>query len=255
MKLPNYAQFPKDRPVYFLASGGKDSTAMILQAYKEGIKGTLVYGDTRLNSGLSKKVIGAISDHTGYPVVVCRYNGDKRPIDVLKDAFRRIPKCIEKKKETGTFRRNMFQCCRILKHKPMQEYLHQQEENRIVVMGIRGYGESIHRIGHMNKLRKRNSFLHEHVELRSTVYYPLRDLQQCDIDATLGIYGWSNVRSTGCGICPIFMVFEKWRMKDPKSFRRSLILAKRLKIKCEATMQSELSDYDCGTGTLQEKSK
>lgn len=46
---------------YFLVSGGKDSTAMVLKAYEEGETGTLVYGDTRLNLKGSLDVIKQLS--------------------------------------------------------------------------------------------------------------------------------------------------------------------------------------------------
>ena len=53
---------------FFLVSGGKDSTAMVLKAYDEAMTGTLVHGDTRLNMHGSKETLVKLASYTGWPL-------------------------------------------------------------------------------------------------------------------------------------------------------------------------------------------
>ena len=231
---------------YFLVSGGKDSTAMVLKAYEEGLTGTLVYGDTRLNLKGSLDAVKQLSEYTKYPYTVVRYEGDKKPIQVLKESFKKIPKAIQHMKDTGVFRRNMFQCCNILKHKPMIEYSKAQDKDACFVLGIKGSDQTIHRIYRMKQLREWDTFYRRHKTSDLLYYYPLRDWTQAQVEDILRDHGFTNIKSTGCSICPIFCMFEHWRKKDPDTWRRSVQMADRLGIEHPAMGQQFLTKLCTG---------
>jgi 3'-phosphoadenosine 5'-phosphosulfate sulfotransferase (PAPS reductase)/FAD synthetase len=230
---------------YFSVSGGKDSTAMVLKAYEEGIAGTLIYGDTRLNLKHALPNVERLSKYTGFPLLVARYEGDEKPIVILKESFLRIPQAIEHMKKTGVFRRNMFRCCNILKHGPLIALSKQQDEDSCFGLGMKGSDHAVHRIYRMSELRKWDTFYRRIVKTGLLQYYPLRDWTQEQVDSILKKHGFKDVRSTGCAICPIFCMFENWRKKDPDTWRRSILFADRLGVEHPAQGQQFLPNLDC----------
>ena len=231
---------------FFLVSGGKDSTAMVLKAYDEAMTGTLVHGDTRLNMHGSKETLVKLASYTGWPLQIVRYNGDKRPIDVLKESFVKIPIAIERLKEKGIFNRNVFECCNVLKHKPMIEYSKEQDKDSCFVLGLKGSDHSIPRIYRMKQLRELDTFYRRHKKNNLLYYYPLRDWTQQQVADKLREHGFQDTKSSGCTICPIFCVFEKWGKKDPDTWRRSVQMADRLGIEHPAMGQQFLTHLCSG---------
>jgi 3'-phosphoadenosine 5'-phosphosulfate sulfotransferase (PAPS reductase)/FAD synthetase len=213
---------------------------MVLKAHEEGITGTLVYGNTRLNLAGSMDSVNRLTTYVKWPVHVVRYEGERKPIQVLKESFHKLPQAIEHMKETGVFRRNMFQCCNILKHGPMIKWSKQQSKDACFVLGIKGSDGAIHRRYRMSELRERNTFYRRHKSNGLLYYYPLRDWTQQQVEDKLREYGFSNIKSTGCSICPIFCMFESWRKKDPNTWRRSVQFADKLGVKHPAMGQQFL---------------
>lgn len=232
----SYEELDQTQDVYFLVSGGRDSTAMVLLAHEQGIKGTLLFGDTRFNLSSARDSLAKLQAYTGYALITARYEGELKAIDVLSESFKKIPQCVEHLERTGDFRRNMFQCCRILKHKPMIEKERELGENAVFLMGLK-MESPIHRLAAMNKLRKRNTFYLRHKENGILFYYPLRDMFDSDIEEILKRHKFGKVKSSGCTLCPIFCVFESWRKKDGDSWRRSIQKADRMRIKHPAAGQ------------------
>ena len=226
---------------YFLVSGGRDSTAMVFKALDEGITGTLVYGDTRLNMKQSFDSLKKLESYTGWPLEIVRYEGEKKPIIVLKESFSKIPQAVEHMKETGIFRRNMFQCCNILKHKPMIEFSLAQQKDSCFVLGLKGGDSAIHRIYRMKQLREQDTFYRRHKANNLLYYYPLRDWTEEQVTDKLQEHEFDNTHSSGCSICPIFCIFESWRKKDPDTWRRSVQMADRLGIEHPAQGQQFLT--------------
>ena len=222
---------------YFLVSGGRDSTAMVLKALDEGMTGTLVYGDTRLNMKQSFDSLKKLESYTGWPLEIVRYEGEKKPIIVLKESFSKIPQAIRHLKETGVFSRNMFECCNILKHKPMIEHAKRQGANACFVLGLKGSDQSITRIYRMKQLRELGTYYRRIVKNKLLYYYPLRDWTEEQVTEKLQFHGFNNTHSSGCTICPIFCMFENWRKKDPDTWRRSVQMADRLGIEHPAQGQ------------------
>ena len=229
---------------YFLVSGGRDSTAMVLKALDEGLTGTLVYGDTRLNMKQSFDSLKKLESYTGWPLEIVRYEGEKKVITVLKESFSKIPQAVEHMKETGVFSRNMFECCNILKHKPMIDFSKQQGAEACFVLGLKGSDQSITRIYRMKQLRELDTYYRRIVKNNLLYYYPLRDWTEEQVTKKLQEHGFNNTHSSGCTICPIFCMFENWRRKDPDTWRRSVQMADRLGV--EHPAQGQQFFRDCG---------
>ena len=230
---------------YYLVSGGRDSTAMVLDAYSQGKEGILLHSDTRLTMSKSRESLDKLQSYTNFPLEIVRYEGEKKPIKILKEAFSKIPDAIEHMNKTGVFRRNMFQCCNILKHKPMLEFQKKQPTDSVYVLGLKGSDSAIHRIYRMKELRERDTFYRRHKANGLCYYYPLRDWTEQQVTDTLQEHGFKDVHSSGCTICPIFCMFESWRKKDPDSWRSSVQMADRLGIEHPAQGQQFLTEYQC----------
>lgn len=241
----SYEELDQTQDIYFLVSGGRDSTAMVLLAYEQGIRGNLLFGDTRINLTHARKSVEKLREYTGWPLEIVRYEGDKKPFQVLRESFLKVPQCIQHLKDTDVFRRNMFQCCRVLKHEPMEKIQKELGDNSVFVMGIKNESP-IHRIYRMRQLRDLNTYYRKHKTTGFLYYYPLRDMRDEDIQEILKRHGFQDIKSTGCSICPIFCVFESWKDKDPDTWRRSIQFADRMGIKHPAAGQQFLTNLLCG---------
>jgi len=236
---------PQDKTIYFLASGGRDSTAMILEAWKVGLQGTLILGDTGVNRPNSLMILNRLSSVTGYPLIKVKYEGDKRPIEILKESFRKIPLALELLENDKTYK-NAFPCCSILKKKPMTKFLKTCDpDNSILVLGIKAGDRALHRRYRMNQLRDRETFQRKHVKTNLLYYYPLRDCQESDIKETLEEFDFNDTHSSGCSLCPIFCVAD-WEKKDPNVSLRSIRYAKRLGVDFPKGQQTELREFCTG---------
>ena len=91
---------------YYLVSGGRDSTAMVLDAYEQGKEGILLHSDTRLTMSKSRESLDKLQSYTDWPLEIVRYEGEKKPIKILKEAFSKVPDAIEHMNKTGIFRRD-----------------------------------------------------------------------------------------------------------------------------------------------------
>ena len=242
---PNFSDLPKDKEVYFLASGGRDSTAFVLEAWKLGIKGTMILGDTGVNRPSAIQTLERLEKDTGFLLVRVKPDTDRRPIEILKDSFLRIPKALEELEKGRTYKR-VFPCCDDLKKKPMNKWFKERDpENSVFVMGIKTGDNALHRKFRLRELRDRGTFLRRHVKNGFLYHYPLRDCYDRDITAILKEFGYGSVKSSGCAMCPIFCVAD-WRKRDPDTWLRSVRYAKRLGIEFPGTDQTDLRDFCSG---------
>ncbi|MHA2047397.1 MAG: hypothetical protein ACW99G_21630 [Candidatus Thorarchaeota archaeon] len=245
-RRPNYSQLDVTQKVYFLASGGRDSTAMVLEAFALGIKGVMVWNNTKFNHS-SKKVLDALSNYTGFPLKVVTYEGKDRAIDVLKKSFLKIPDAVRIAKIHRYRWRNQFVCCHKFKENPMRQYIKSlKDENCILVMGIKGGDGSFVRRWRLSELRAQGTFIRVH-KTGLKYYYPLRDCREKDVVEILREHGFNQVKGSGCSICPIFLVFESMHKKDPDTWERSMRFAKRLGVTdFPMANQTQIQDFCSG---------
>ena len=240
-----------EKTIYCLVSGGRDSTAMVLDLWdfchfhqiEPDIR--LLFGDTRLNLAKSRKTLERLEQKTGFPLVVVEYEGDKKPIEILHESFEKIPKAIELKDHEGATYKKVFPCCDLLKKRPMKEYFKTLDPNDIIlVLGIKQGDKALHRKYRLNQLRDADTYYRKHKNNGLLYYYPLRDCDNTDIESVLRRHDFEDVESSGCSICPIFCVAD-WKKKDPDTHRRSVAMAQRLGIDPRAENQLPLSIF-CG---------
>jgi len=250
IRKPDYSELPKDRQIVFLASGGRDSTALILEAFHLGIKGVMLHGDTGLECEKPLSTLRELCDYTGYECFHVRPEGNIA--EILKESFYHIPDAIAFMQKTKIFRRNMFHCCGVLKHKPMNDMLLKRCKDTTLVSGLKGGDQAIHRLYRMRQLRERNTLLRLHFN-GLLYYYPLRDLGNKDVDEVLKEHGFEDTEHSGCRICPIFCLFPNWVKRDAGTWLRSRNYARKLGIsfpKCDQTM---LTQFYCETTGQEEK--
>ena len=202
----------------------------------------LLYGDTRLNMGKSRKVLERLSSKTNYPLMSARYEGKQTPIEVLHESFKAIPKAIELKEHQGATYKKVFKCCNVLKKQPMKDYFKTLDpENILLLLGIKKGDKAIHRKYRLGELRDLNTYYRKQTN-GFTYYYPLRDYEEEDIIRVLKRYNFQNVESSGCAICPIFCVAD-WEEKDPSTHDASHKMAERLGVDLRAENQLPLSIF------------
>ncbi|TET11142.1 MAG: hypothetical protein E3J82_06100 [Candidatus Thorarchaeota archaeon] len=244
---PDYSQLPAGRRVIFLASGGRDSTAMVLEAHKVGITNAIMaFNDTGLNRNGAVDVLNQLADITGYKLEIVKYDGDKRIKDILHNSFERIPKVLQKQKESGSYYKNYFYCCHELKHKPMENYIKTLDEKVVLVLGLKGSDGAKVRRFRMMELRQDHTFIRVHKKNNRMYYYPLRDCANKDVAMILDEFGMNGIKSSGCRICPVFCIFPNMRKKDPLVWLRSATLARKMKIEFPLSDQAQLSVFCSG---------
>ena len=251
---PSFETLDFDKKIILCVSGGKDSTAMALSLWDHCLFHqidadiSLLFGDTRINRSKGRETIKQLAEKTGWPIHTARYEG--KPLQVLHDSFRIIPKAIEQAQGHANggpkSYKTLFPCCAILKKKPMDNYIKSlQGQEVILLLGLKGGDAALHRKYRMGQLREWNTFYRRHKKNGILYYYPLRDCQQSDIERVLKNYGFEDVESSGCSICPIFCVAD-WKHKDPDTWRRSMAMSERLGIPIRAENQLGIEGFCTG---------
>lgn len=223
---------PEDKRIILSVSGGRDSTAMVLelwdyvQFHQLDLDTVLLYGDTRFNSSKAREVVETLSKKTGWELHIARYEGEERPIQILKESFQLVPKALSQLDEGKKEVKNLFRCCDVLKKRPIHDYLKQYEKDSfIVVLGIKGGDGALHRRYRMRELRKQGTFYRTKKNDGIMYFYPLRDAQERDILNTLRRFHMDHVRGSGCVMCPFFLIYDM-DGKDLSAARRSRLFAK-----------------------------
>lgn len=245
-KKPEYSELDKSLDVFFLASGGRDSSAMVLEAWDLGIKGVMVWNNTRFNHK-NKKVLEQLSDKTGFELIEVTYDGSKKPMQVLKESFLKIPLALERLEMNRFSWRNAFPCCHVFKHGPMNRYFKTLDtSSAVLVLGIKGADGSYVRRWRLSELREQDTFYRRHKNNNLLYYYPLRDLSNKDISAVLSDHKMNNIKGSGCSMCPVFCLFDNMHKSDSDCWLRSVRYAKRLGVDFPGANQTELREFCSG---------
>ena len=243
---PDYSKLDRALDVFFLASGGRDSTSMILEAWDLGITGVMVWNNTRFNYK-NKKVLDRLSDKTGFELVEVTYDGSKKPVEVLKESFLKIPLALERVEQNRFSWRNTFTCCHAFKHRPMTRYLKTLDtRSAVLILGIKGSDGSYVRRWRLSELRKQNTFYRRHKKTDLLYYYPLRDVSNKHIAEHLSEFKMNDIKGSGCSLCPVFCLFENMHKSDPECWERSVRYAKKLGISFPMADQTDIRDFCSG---------
>ena len=125
----------------------------------------------------------------------------------------------------------------------MTRFIRGLDEDCVLVLGLKGFDGAINRFYWMCKLREKGVLYRRHRRNGMLYYYPLRDLRDRDITAILAEWGMEHIKSSGCRLCPIFVMFPSWRRKDPETWARSVAFARKLGVDCDILHQTELEVY------------
>ena len=231
-----FLDFDFDKTLILSVSGGRDSTAMALALwdfttlYPRDYDIRLLYETTGFNKSEATRTVKRLAEDTGWPLDIVKYQGPRRPIDILKESFYAIPKALKIIEEGGkkTYKK-VFACCNWLKKKPANDYIKSLDRDKVIIaLGFKAGDKALHRIYRLKQLREWNTYFRTKAN-GYTYFYPLRDAQESTIERILRRFGYGEVKSSGCAICPIFCV-AKWHKKDPETDIRSRIYARRLGI-------------------------
>ena len=243
IRRPNYSELDRSLDVFFLASGGRDSSAMILEAWDLGIKGVMVWNNTRFNHS-NKKVLERLSEKTEFKLIEVTYDGTKKPMQVMKESFLKIPLALQRVESNRFSWRNTFTCCHAFKHRPMTRYLKTIDtSSAVLILGIKGSDGSYLRRWRLSQLRDKGTFYRRHKKTNLLYYYPLRDTTNKGITEVLSNHKLNDIKGSGCSICPVFCLFENMHKSDPDCWLRSVRYAKRLGLDFPSSEQTEILDF------------
>src|SRR4030042_1783736 len=183
--------------MYHSVSGGKDSTFAFLKLVGEPnlkIPIVLLFNDTGLELRSTLFSISKLFDFAeqqGVKTIILDYKpylentqyANKNAAFILKESFTRIPQA-EKLLEEGKYSKKIFSCCNYLKHRGLHAFAKTTSKNALFTSSIRG-GESKNRQLWLAALRLEHSYFNFDIKLNRTVFYPLRDTNEGEVNSFL----------------------------------------------------------------------
>lgn len=229
-------KFTEFNKIYVLVSGGIDST-YLYEHFKKRY-GAKVYPLNCFNPYEQSKTLTQISKDPNFiqikPKEKYKYG------DILKASFMNIPHAFNLKKQ-GKYHKKIFPCCYYIKHKAFMNDPLFQEENTVVISGIKRGDGTQRRIWLTQLSQGREpcnqscgspTFFHRHK--KGQLYcYPFRDYVYRELPLTI----LKRLRSkyphldhSGCAICPVLVLFPRscTTENDMKRYKRSLEYASTL---------------------------
>ena len=242
-----------DKQLILWVSGGRDSTAMALALFeyiqKNKITPNVLLITTRTwyNKLENMETVAKLSSYTGFKHKYIYYQGtgNLRAGKIMNMSFKTIPRALEAKIHEGCLSyKKYFLCCKLLKHKPAKDYLKNIPVGTVInFIGFKKADKAIHRKGRMNELRKWDTFFRNLTEFYDHSYfYPLRDVEAVDIVDILTKHGFENISSSGCRICPNFLISD-WSKKDPDSDKKSKHVADKLGVDSRPEKQTGIKEF------------
>jgi len=226
-----------------LISGGVDSTAIALEFFYRKEKCYYLHNNTGLVMKSSKDTMDKLYQKTKSNVIdfikvdaqdYLDYFSERKKLqekitvkNVIQEAFERADTVLEVMNTKGYYDRNIFSCCSRLKKNPMLWYLKQNKElfpidETVIISGIASYGtESSNRKMRLSQIRNKDTFLRYHTSKDRWYAYPLRDFRKKEVTVKrLTDNGFNDVKESGCVICPVSILFQKYNT-NPKQYLSS----------------------------------
>lgn len=196
---------------------------------------SFLFEDTKICKMSARMTLNKLEEFTKFPLIRLEPSPHVKPQQVLKESFMMLPEAfrIRAQRSTKTNRnrsyKRVFKCCQILKKDRVKEYFAQFAQDEIInLVGLKGHDKATHRRYRLRQLRDLNTFYRLHkTRTKKLHFYPLRDLDDEDIQIILDCFGFGETQSSGCSKCPIFCVNSAWKKKDPLTWERSIQYAQR----------------------------
>ena len=242
-----------DKQLILWISGGRDSTAMTLALYeyiqKTKITANVLLITTRTwyNKLENMETVKKLSAYTGFThkYIFYKGTGNLRAGKIMNMSFKTIPRALEAKMYEGcSSYKKYFLCCKLLKHKPAKDYLKNIPVGLVInFIGFKKADKAIHRKWRMNELREWDTFFRNLTEFYEHQYfYPLRDVEEVDIVNLLKNHDFNDISSSGCRICPNFIISD-WSKKDPDSHEKSKRVAEKLGVDRRPENQTSIKEF------------
>jgi hypothetical protein len=200
--------------IFVLVSGGIDST-YLYEKLKKGY-GNKVYPVNCFNPYETSPTLSKISEDSNFIQIKPKekYNYG----EIIKEAFLKLPEARELKKQ-GKYSKKIFPCCYYIKHKAFLNDKQFQEDNTVVISGIKRGDGTQRRIWltqlsqgrePCNQSEGKPTFFHKH-KGGQLYYYPFRDYkwrELPDICIRRLRKKYPNLQHSGCQICPVLVLFN-----------------------------------------------
>jgi hypothetical protein len=200
--------------IFVLVSGGIDST-YLYEKLKKGY-GNKVYPVNCFNPYETSPTLSKISEDSNFIQIKPKekYNYG----EIIKEAFLKLPEARELKKQ-GKYSKSIFPCCYYIKHKAFLNDKQFQEDNTVVISGIKRGDGTQRRIWltqlsqgrePCNQSEGKPTFFHKH-KGGQLYCYPFRDYkwrELPDICIRRLRKKYPNLQHSGCQICPVLVLFN-----------------------------------------------
>ena len=226
MNLKDFAK------IFCLVSGGMDSTYLYDKLKKS--YGSKVYPVNCYSPYETSETLNQIAKDPN--VIQIKPAEGLNYGEILKEAFLKLPEARKLKKE-GKYSKKIFRCCYYIKHKAFLKDPLFQEENTVVISGIkRGDGTQrriwLTQLGQgrepCNQSEGKPTFFHKH-KSGQLYCYPFRDYkwrELPDICIRRLRKKYLNLDHSGCQLCPVLVLFN---IKSEKErYKKSLEYASKL---------------------------
>ncbi len=232
----DFAELNKFDKVFCLVSGGFDST-YLYEMCKQHVEPFKLYPVNCYNPFEMNKTLALIAKEPRY--ISVRPDTRVDYLEVLKDSFMRIPAVQQvirehkRDKENPPYNKDMFPCCKIIKHEAFQADPLFKEPNTVVISGITA-GESQNRAFLLGNLRSgRNPAdpddgtinpptFYYRKKLGQLYCYPLRDYFQRELPKDIARElrkRYPDLCHSGCRICPFIVA---WKQKHAENYKQSM---------------------------------
>ena len=198
--------------IFIAFSGGIDSSIVVNEFLKRGIKTNLLWNDTRRSMESARNTLSYLFRLSGFQFYITYPKVDQKIItQKTRTALQRIIR--------GEITKNKHNipCCRFLKEKPFLDFINDfTEENSLFISSIAAY-EGNQRDVFLRQLRNKDTFLHYHITKSRWFAYPLRDYIYKSDGDFLKSYGQLHipkVERSGCHSCPIIVLYEELLIED-----------------------------------------
>lgn len=232
--------------IYVLVSGGIDST-YLYEIIKQECDNKKIYPVNCFNPLENNETLSIIEKDTNFIRIKPNLNNNEIH-QLMIDCFKKVNyaksikngRVLTKKGKKARFSKNIFQCCSILKHKMFLNNELFREKNTCVISGIK-LKDGFQRNQFLSslkdgktrtkgvKIEKYPTFYYQH-KGGQLYCYPFRDYQYRELPHEIIDelkLKYPNLHHTGCGICPILVVFEN-RIRNRSLKNNDIYTLKRI---------------------------
>lgn len=199
--------------IYFLCSGGYDSTFMLLNLYNKfpTIPKFILFNNTFLEFKKCQDLVYLLSFLTGFKVVESKPENINMK-EIMEKSFNNLEYGKTLVKNGRYSKRTAFTCCYYLKEKPARKIFKTLPKKSIAFSGIKK-ADSKNRGIFLTQLEKKKTYIHYNSKMKCWYGYPLRNIKDIDVNSFIHKIPYP-VEHSACKICPIVLLFNIIKSKN-----------------------------------------